>query len=353
MKVLLVYDKAGFLEEAKKCLEGLNDRLVVTISSSPEKALDMLDEEKFDAIISGYDLPALNGLDLLETIRVDKEMDIPFIFFTDKGNEEVAKKALNLGADRYLSRGEDLKSRCNVLSDVLDQVVEGWRARRDAEERLKKSERKYRTIFENSGTNVIIQNGKFKEVNPEFMSLTGYTEDELIGRDSLSIVPSEERKLVRKRAIEMLKNERTEPYEHRIERKDGEMRWLLEKATSIKYEDDRATLASFIDITEHKKTEEKRRLLLAFLRHDLRNKVQIASGYLKLLRNFDLSEEAKEYLSKAGKAVDEAVDLIEEMRGRENKSGAEVYEITKEGTEILSGLFEKDELKELMKEEKP
>lgn len=352
MRVLLVHNKISFLEEAKQCLEGLNDSLDVHILSSPEEALDLLDEEEFDAMVSGYELSDMNGLELLEIIREGRKKDIPFIFFTDKGDEEVVKKALNLGADHYLGRGEDLKSRCEVLVDELDRVVERWRARKSAESRLRKSERKYRTIFENSGTNVIIQNGKFKEVNPEFVSLTGYVADDLIGRDSLSIVPYEERKEVRKKAIEMLKKERTEPYEHRIERKDGEMRWLLEKVTSIKYENERATLASFIDITEHRRTEEKRRLLLAFLRHDLRNKVQIARGYLKLLRDFDLSEEAKEYLSKAGMAIDEAVELIEEMRGRESKSGAGMYEITKEGAEILSGLLEKDELKGLMDQEK-
>ncbi len=192
---------------------------------------------------------------------------------------------------------------------------------------LEESEKIYRTIFEHSGTNVIIQDGKFVEVNPEFEALTGYSEDELIGRNSLGIVPKEERKEVRENAIQMLKNGRTEPYEHRIETKDGGQRWLLEKVSSMRYEGKKASLASFIDITDRVEETKRKELLQALLRHDLRNKVQVAKGYLLLLKKQEITGDAEEYLQKASRAIKDSINLIERMRG---KKKTEEIEITKD-----------------------
>ncbi len=189
---------------------------------------------------------------------------------------------------------------------------------------LEESEEVYRTIFEHSGTNVIIQNGKFVEVNPEFEALTGYSEEELLGRNSLDIVPKEERKEVRENAIQMLKNERSEPYEHRIKTKGRGERWLVEKVTSIKYDGDRASLASFIDITERKEETKKGELLQALLRHDLRNKIQVAKGYLMLLKKQDLSEKGDEFLNKASRAIKDSINLIERMKGEKKTEEIEV-----------------------------
>jgi PAS domain S-box-containing protein len=57
-----------------------------------------------------------------------------------------------------------------------------------------------------AGTGVyIVQNGKFRYVNPLFLELTGYTEQELLSMHSLDLVYLEDREMVRKKAIESLK----------------------------------------------------------------------------------------------------------------------------------------------------
>ena len=70
-------------------------------------------------------------MDLLETIREDYGSDIPFIIFTGKGREEVAIKALNLGADRYIQKGGDPKSQYNVLARAIENEVEYYRVERE------------------------------------------------------------------------------------------------------------------------------------------------------------------------------------------------------------------------------
>jgi PAS domain S-box-containing protein len=61
--------------------------------------------------------------------------------------------------------------------------------------------------------------------------------------------------MVRAEAIKCLKGESFEPYEYRFIKKNHTVMWALETITPIVYKNDRATLGSFMDITERKRME--------------------------------------------------------------------------------------------------
>jgi len=102
----------------------------------------------------------------------------------------------------------------------------------------------------------IIQDGKFCYTNPTFQHNTGYREDELLGRDSLELVVPEDRKMVRENTIKMLKGELTLPDQFRVIHKDGSIHWVVESVASVQYRGRRATMGTFVDITEHRQAEE-------------------------------------------------------------------------------------------------
>ena len=116
-------------------------------------------------------------------------------------------------------------------------------------------------IFINSPIGIyIVQDGKFCFVNSEFQKTSGFTLDELIGMESLSIILPEDVDLVRKNAVKMLKGERRSPYLYRVIEKNGEMKWIIESLTSVKYGGRRATLGYFMDNTQREMAEEAMRI---------------------------------------------------------------------------------------------
>ena len=116
-------------------------------------------------------------------------------------------------------------------------------------------------LFINSPIGIYIaQDGKFTFLNPEFLRISGYDEDELLGASSLGIVHPEDRDMVRQNAIKMLKKKRSTPYEHRVITKDGEIRWIIETVTSFDYGGNKAALGYFMDNTQSVHTKEALRI---------------------------------------------------------------------------------------------
>jgi diguanylate cyclase (GGDEF)-like protein/PAS domain S-box-containing protein len=117
-----------------------------------------------------------------------------------------------------------------------------------------------KAIISNAGVGIyIVQHGKFVYVSQLYQKLTGYADTELIGTHSLNNIYPDDREMARREAIKCLKGERFEPYEYRFVNKKNEVMWVLETITPIVYKEERATLGSFMDITERKKVEEKLR----------------------------------------------------------------------------------------------
>lgn len=130
----------------------------------------------------------------------------------------------------------------------------------------------------------IVQQARFRYVNPEFMRITGYSEEELIGTEPLDIVQPQHRGQVRENCIAMLKGQRQFPYEFLVNDKAGQPRWILESATSIRYRGRRAAICYFMDISKVKQAEnerlEKEKLLSVLeiagaVGHELNNPLQV------------------------------------------------------------------------------
>lgn len=101
----------------------------------------------------------------------------------------------------------------------------------------------------------VVREGLFCLVNPSFTTLTGYSEDELLGKKSLDFVHPLDRPFVQRSAIRMLRANKPATYEFRVIRKNGEVRWVMETVISITYAGRRAALGTMVDFTERRLVE--------------------------------------------------------------------------------------------------
>ena len=130
LHVLYVDDEPDLLNICKLFLEQTRDFSVETINSATA-ALDLLKAEQFNAIISDYQMPGMDGIEFLKTVRASNNT-IPFILFTGRGREEVVIQALNEGADFYLQKGGDPKAQFVELAHKIRTAIQ----KREAEEAL-------------------------------------------------------------------------------------------------------------------------------------------------------------------------------------------------------------------------
>ncbi len=140
-----------------------------------------------------------------------------------------------------------------LLRKKIKAMAKNISSPRKAKKAAAESEQLLRTLTEKSFAGIyVVQEGRFRFVNANAASYTGYKAGELIGRKADRIVHPEDRSIVKRNARAMLKGERTSPHEFRIVTKKGNIRWVLETVTSILYEGKRAILGNSMDITERK-----------------------------------------------------------------------------------------------------
>ncbi|MFC2070637.1 PAS domain S-box protein [Chloroflexota bacterium] len=166
-----------------------------------------------------------------------------------------ADKNRSLRQKKFLEETRELTDSLQQTNKLLAEA--GKRLSREVAKR-KQAEELYRILAESSPVGVyIVQDNKFQFVNPQFQKYNGFSERELLKMDPLKLVHPEDLDSVRKNAVQMLKGNKTTPYEIRVITKDGTIKWAMETVSSINYEGKRAALGNFMDITERKEAEEE------------------------------------------------------------------------------------------------
>ncbi len=172
----MIDDEPGLLEISKQFLE-LDHSISVDTVISANEALELIERREYDVLVSDYQMPTKDGIQLLKEIRGTGN-SIPFIIFTGKGREEVAIEALNAGADFYLQKGGQPASQFAELANMIKQAF----TRKEGERKLRISEERYRSLFENSVDAVMLTTNDFESTlsaNPSACNMFRMTEGEI------------------------------------------------------------------------------------------------------------------------------------------------------------------------------
>ena len=258
ISLLYVDDEPLLLELGKLFLEKSGQFRVDTVTSAPE-ALEILKSTSYDAIVSDYQMPDMDGIALLKEIRAEFP-DLPFIIFTGKGREEVAIEAFDNGADFYLQKGGNPTPQFLELGHKIIAAVR----RRQAEKALQDSETRYRNVVEDQTEFIsrFLPNGTHVFVNEAYCRYFNKSRDEIIGKKFKPDIPQENKNLVRDHFLSLTKENPIASIDHRIIMPDGEIRWQRWSDRAI-FNDGGALIeyqSVGRDITGTKRTEEDLRL---------------------------------------------------------------------------------------------
>jgi len=125
MKILSVDDKDENLYLLEAILKGAGYQVVSAHNGL--EALEQLDQDKVDLIVSDILMPQMDGFELCRRVKQRNDLrHIPFVFYTatytEKKDEELG---LLLGASRFIIKPLEPESFLNVLCEVIDEYESG------------------------------------------------------------------------------------------------------------------------------------------------------------------------------------------------------------------------------------
>jgi len=191
----------------------------------------------------------------------------------------------------------------------------------------KQSQEILQTVSHSSPLGIyIMQDEKLQYTNPQFQKITGYSQKELLGRELLSLVAVEDSDVVRSSTAFTLQEESPYPCEYRILNKTGQIKWVMQTVSPIRYEGREAIFGNLMDITERKYLERKvieyeelskmKGDLLATVSHELRTPLATIKGYSTMILDYHSrlgSDETMDYLKSIDNSADRLTKLVDNL----------------------------------------
>ncbi len=115
IKVFIIEDDINILSGLKAKLS-VQQYQVISLSSG-RNAIELIKENKPNIIILDLILPDLDGFELLQKIKKDKEIkNIPIVIYTNLSDKDSKSKGIELGIKHYLTKVD------YRLDDIVDKV---------------------------------------------------------------------------------------------------------------------------------------------------------------------------------------------------------------------------------------
>lgn len=247
----------------------------------------------------------------------------------------------------------------HVMRDITEQ--------KRAEEALKESEEKYRTVVENAGEIILIaQDEMIKYTNPRALEISGYSMEELLSKPFVEFIHSDDRDMALEYYRKVVNREikMKSGYCLRIFDKQGNLKWLEINAVPIEWQGKPAELNIIRDITELKKTEEEKKdlynqllhaqkmeaigKLSAGIAHEFNNILTSIKGFTQLaMLSISENDPIKHYLQNVIDSSDKAEKLVRQLLAFSAKEILErkiinINELIRNTSELIKRLIGED-----------
>ncbi|MFB6194466.1 MAG: response regulator, partial [Halobaculum sp.] len=259
--VLCVDDDEAVAEVTAELLAREAEGVVTSVVTDPERALDRIRDDRVDCVVSDYDMPRMDGLELLAEVR-ERDPGMPFVLFTGQGSEDIASEAISAGVTEYLQKGAGT-DQYTVLANRVEQAV----ARRQTERELA-VERERRTGLFRDNPDPVIEGAvvsdpgeelavEIVDVNAAFEETFGVDRESLRGESPENVLAPEGTELDTDELIEQLAREGTVQTEVRRQTADGVGEFLLTLIQLSPPAGPETGYAVYTDITDRKRRERR------------------------------------------------------------------------------------------------
>ena len=256
IRVLLIEDNLDYAQLIKRILTKKSPAsMKVEHLDTFTGGFDRVQKGELDLILLDLDLPDSGNIDTLQAIKGATE--VPIIVLTGTDDEKLALKAVQMGAQDYLMKGQ-------VDARLLVRAIRYAIERKRADDALKSTEERFKLMIENVLDLIAILDidGTMKYVSPSHHRVLGYEDEELLGRRAFDFVHPEDFPRVFDVFTEGLQNpDRLYSAEYRIRHKEGYWLTLETIGKLCPSEMGLGVVINSRDVTERKKMEERLRSL--------------------------------------------------------------------------------------------
>jgi len=204
---------------------------VIGLAENAQDLLQRVKQDVVDLVLLDIEMPDISGLDALKTLREHySPAELPIIMVTAKTQSEDIVKALDLGANDYLTKPIDFAVAVARIGTQLSH--------KKAQEALKESEERYALAARGSNDGLWDWNLSANVVHfsPRWKAMLGYHEGEIGERPEewFDRIHDADRERVKKEIAAHQKG--LTPHfesEHRVLHKDGSFRWMLSRGVAV------------------------------------------------------------------------------------------------------------------------
>jgi PAS domain S-box-containing protein len=303
ISVLHVDDDAQFGDLVATYLEQIDDAISVSTETDPAAVLDVLQHDPVDCVVSDYQMPGMDGIELLEAVRAAYP-NLPFVLFTGKGSEAVASEAIDAGVTTYLQKNGT--ETYEILANRIQNAVCHHRSRRLA----RVTEDRLFGLYEQAdGVYTLDEDWRITYWNQRIAERTGRPAAAVLGESYWEVFPGATDVETEERFRHAVETQTPVRFEVRY---DPGGYWAEVRAFPI----DEGLFVHSRDISDLKEREQevehRNQILESFastVSHDLRNPLSVAEG------NLELAQETGdfEHLDEVANAHNRMRNLIDDL----------------------------------------
>lgn len=339
--VVIVDDEPSVVDLTAEVLSRELPAYRLVTETTPRSALEHLeaDGRSVECIVSDYQMPETDGLELLRTVR-ETHPALPFVLYTGRGSEEIASRAIEAGVTGYIQKGG--ADQLRRLAHRVEQAIDRYRARRTVDQ--------YARVLTELDYPVYVSDreGRLAFVNRSFAELTGYDRETLIGSHpslikteaSVETAESEVRALLSDDGPTSTRFEvRITPGEGdpipcrdhmAVLTRDGEYRGAIGIVRDL----------STVRASRRRAERHRQRLeqVLAILSHDLRTPLQRAHGAAALIESDDHQRELEQLtdaLSRLERLLEDVLTLVRQGEPVDQATDADIGRIARRRWECV------------------